>query len=359
MYTSFPKSALACSPKSIARVGATSIVSVTEGAGAARGSSNPRTGISMTQREADSQFEVTAMSLSPASKRDVNRPAREVERSRMRLSSPIDVSRPPQPPKLSETAKKRIIVLTRIFLPPYTIRAKGECIEKHFSILKQRYGEKKLKQAALRRAHLNYQRIHIGDNPGSGRVKFLLAQMHQNYYFGFSESACILAGTLLEQGLIYRLGGLMDTKGPLRFRKNGETKWLQTRHDLLDLELVDMLDLARAEGILREGRIILLAHELRWIRNMVVHDKIPLFAGRDARFLEMSVVKSRRGRVKYAKILLEKSEVAELSGSRAELTAYFCVSRARMILRSLFNTAETEAGKKNESSGDLFLWKES
>jgi hypothetical protein len=183
--------------------------------------------------------------------------------------------------------------------------------------------------------------------------------MHQNYYFGFSESACILAGTLLEQGLICRLATRMQERGPLSFRKNGERKWLQTRGDLLDLELVDMLDLARAEGVLTEGRIILLAHEIRWIRNMVVHDKVPLFRSRDGRFLELSVAKSRKGRVKYAKVLLEKAEVAELGGGRSDLTAYFCVSRVRMILRKLFSAAGTEAEKGNESSGDLFLWKES
>jgi hypothetical protein len=191
-------------------------------------------------------------------------------------------------------------------------------------------------------------------------VKFLLAQMHQNYYFGYCESACILAGTLLEQGLIYRLGTALEARGPLCFKRNREMLWVQTRGDLLDLELVDMLDLSRAEGILRDGRTLLLAHEIRWIRNMVVHDKIPLFSARDAKYLEMSVVKSRRGRVKYAKILLEKEEVAGLSQSaRAELTAYFCVSRTRMILRSLFTNVGTEAEKRNESSGDLFLWEES
>jgi hypothetical protein len=245
------------------------------------------------------------------------------------------------------------------FLEPHNSHARGKCIEKHFSVLQKRYGEKKLHEAALRREHLDYQRIHIGGGPGSGRVKFLLAQMHQNYYFGFFESACILSGTLLEQGLIHRLEGAIEKRGPLSFRKNGEKRWLQTRHDLLDLELVEMLDLARAEGILREGRVLLLAHEIRWIRNMVVHDKIPIFTVRDERLLELSVVKSRRGRTRYAKILLERSEVKDLTGSRSELTAYFCVSRARMILRSLFNDEQKEAGGRNEGSGDLFLWEES
>ncbi len=146
-------------------------------------------------------------------------------------------------------------------------------------------------------------------------------------------------------------------------RRNGEKKWLQTRSDLLDLELVDMLELARSEGMLSGGRTVLLAHEIRWIRNMVVHDKIPLFRSKDADHFEMSVPKSRRGRVKYAKVVLEKSEVSDLSGAR-ELTAYYCVSRARMILRHLFGAQDqqkrkAEAEKRNESGGDLLLWEES
>ncbi len=154
---------------------------------------------------------------------------------------------------------------------------RGECTEKHLATLRRRYGEKRLCEAAARREHLNYQRLSIGDSPGSGRVKSLLAQMHQTYYFGFSEGACILAGTLLEQGLIYRLGTALDERGPLAFNRGAEKRWLQSRHDLLELELVDMLELARSAGIITEGRTLLLAHEIRWIRNMVVHEKIPVF----------------------------------------------------------------------------------
>jgi hypothetical protein len=267
-----------------------------------------------------------------------------------------------------------------------------QCTEKHLATLRQRYGEKRLCEAAIRREHLNYQRIHIGRGPGSGRVKFLLAQMHQTYYFGFSESACILAGTVLEQALIHRLVGCMARKGPLAFTKGGERRWLQTKGDLLELELVDMLDLVRAEGIIRDGRTLLLAHEIRWIRNMVVHEKIPVFRQREDGFLEMTVAKSRRGRVRYAKVLLDRKEISELleggdespgsgapvgeasaepsveasaakphylGSAGAQLTAYFCVSRARMILRSLFSETPTEGKTNNESGGSLLLWQES
>jgi hypothetical protein len=239
---------------------------------------------------------------------------------------------------------------------------RGECTENHLATLRRRYGEKRLYEAAARREHLNYRRLSIGDGPGSGRVKSLLQQMHQTYYFGFAEGACILAGTLLEQGLIYRLGVALDERGPLPFTHGGEQRWLQTRHDLLELELVDMLDLARAQGIISEGRTLLLAHEIRWIRNMVVHEKIPVFRVKDDAHLEMTVTKSRRGRVRYARVLLDRAEVSGLVEGRkrapGELTAYFCVSRTRMVLRTLFKPS-TEAKKRDESGGSLLLWEES
>jgi len=239
---------------------------------------------------------------------------------------------------------------------------RGECTENHLATLRRRYGEKRLCEAAARREHLNYRRLSIGDGPGSGRVKSLLAQMHQTYYFGFAEGACILAGTLLEQGLIFRLGVALDERGPLAFTHGGERRWLQTRHDLLELELVDMLDLARDQGIIKDGRTLLLAHEIRWVRNMVVHEKIPVFRVRDDAHLEMTVTKSRRGRVRYARVLLDRAEVADLLEGRkpaaGELTAYFCVSRTRMVLRTLFKPS-TEAKKRDESGGGLLLWEES
>jgi hypothetical protein len=242
-----------------------------------------------------------------------------------------------------------------------------ECTGKHLQTLRHRYGEKRLREAARRRAHLNYKSIPIGDGPGSGRVKLLLAQMHQNYYFGFAESACILAGTILEQGLISLLEDRLETHGPCPYIRGGEKRWMQGRNDLLELELIDMLDLARQEGIIAGGRTLLLAHEIRWIRNMVVHEKVPLFRERDEKFIEMTVTKNRKGRIRYAKVLLEKMEADELGGGllregsgvySAETTAYFCVSRTRMILRDIFRQRETEVRSSDEGGGSFLLWQE-
>ncbi len=246
----------------------------------------------------------------------------------------------------------------------------GECTGKHLATLKRRYDERRLREAASRRAHLDYQRIAIGAATGSGRVKQLLAQMHHAYYFGFAESACILAGTVVEQALIHRLGALQDLRGPLAFARGGRRTWLSDRHDLLDLELVDMLELARAEGVLRSGKVLLLSHEIRWIRNSVVHESIPLFRPADERFLELTVAKSRKGRPRYATVRLERSEVSGLPGASAgralpthgplaaQVTAYFCVSRTRMILQNLFAGTQKEGRKRDESGGSLLLWQE-
>jgi hypothetical protein len=249
-----------------------------------------------------------------------------------------------------------------VFRRPYTTRVRGERPDDHVATLRRRYGEKRLREAAARRAHLNYQRISIGRGTGSGRVKSLLAQMHQNYYFGFAESACILAGTVLEQGLTAALGEVLDSRGPLSLAKGAERRWLQTRDDLLDLDLVAMLDLARAEGVIADGRSLLLAHQVRWIRNMVVHERIPLFRAGDAERLELRVLKNRRGRAQEALVTLPRAEVAGLAGAlpapSAEITAYFCVSRTRMILAGLFENERVEARNDDESGGGLLLWPE-
>jgi len=234
-----------------------------------------------------------------------------------------------------------------------------ESIEKHLGTLRRRYGDKRLQDAAGRRAHLDYQRISIGDSPGSGKVKFLLAQMHQNYYFGYYETACILSGVLLEQGLICCLEKVLDRRGPLLFRHGGSKRWLQNRGDLLDLELVEMLELARTEGLMRGGKTLQLAHEIRWVRNMVVHDRMPVFTRRGEKQLEMKLIKSRKPPVKHAVVVMDLEETEGLSGDKGEITAYFCISRIRKVLRNLFaSVMETKEKTEHESGGSLFQWQE-
>ncbi len=233
----------------------------------------------------------------------------------------------------------------------------------HFTTLKKRYNDSRIREAALRRAHLAYKTIKFGDEYKSGKVRFLLAQMHQNYYFGFFETACTMAGILLEQGLVLRLYNYLIKQGPIPYKKKGKVIWVQNREDLLSLDLVDLLQIVYEEGILKSERLILYSHQIRWIRNMVVHDRIPQFKRGNNGMLEMQVIKSRRKPIKYATIKIKEDELRGLTGKRGEATAYFCISRVRNVLKELLidtSKKSIENGDwENENGSYLFQWEKS
>ena len=228
----------------------------------------------------------------------------------------------------------------------------------HYRILRDRFSEKRLLEAAHRREHLQYRSIRIGDAPGSGKVRFLVAQMHQNYYFGFFETVCALGGIILEQALMYRLKRVVRERGPLGIGTPGGRKWIQNPSDLFEYGVSDLLRLAHDEGLIAGRRLMQYAHQLRWIRNMVVHEAMPFFAERGDGSLEMRVIRSRSARVSYAIIRLKGEEVAGLSQKRGEITAYYCISRLREILQVLLGDEKPKDGVTDESSGSLFRWEE-
>jgi len=235
-----------------------------------------------------------------------------------------------------------------------------DCIDEHFAILKKRFNDKKIREAAERRANLDYESIRIGEKRGSGKVRFLLAQMHQNYYFGYFETVCTIAGIILEQGLVYRLSNWITEGGPLLFkRKKRNNIWIQNREELLELDLIDLMKLAEQEKILEDKRLIMYSHQVRWIRNMVVHDRMPEFKVKDKNSLEMNVIKSRKKPVKYAKIKMRSGELKNITRKRGEITAYFCISRVREILRILLmekSIIKKQKGDINEDGSYLFHW---
>ncbi|MCD6121894.1 MAG: hypothetical protein J7K04_08655 [Spirochaetales bacterium] len=234
------------------------------------------------------------------------------------------------------------------------------CIDEHFIILRKRFNDRRLKEAAERRAGLAYESIKIGDKRGSGRVKFLLAQMHQNYYFGYFETACTLAGIILEQGLVFRISNWISERGPILFKRKKENSiWIQNREQLLELDLIGLLFLAEKEKILDDRRLILVSHQIRWIRNMVVHDRMPYFRDTGKKNLEMKVLKSRKKPVKYATIKLDAEEVRNIKKPGGEITAYFCISRVREVLKVLLgqnNKKKLEKEKNHENGSYLFRW---
>lgn len=228
----------------------------------------------------------------------------------------------------------------------------------HYRTLKNRFSDKRLLEAAHRREHLRYRSLRIGDAPGSGKVRFLLAQMHQNYYFGFFETVCALGGIILEQALMYRLRRAVSVRGPLAMEDNGRRMWIQSAGDLFDHNVSALLKLAHDEGLIKGKRVMQCAHELRWIRNMVVHEAMPFFVERQGGVLEMRVIRSRSKPASYAMIRMKGQEVEGLSRKRGEITAYYCVSRLREILQSLLREDRPENEVTDESSGSLFQWEE-
>jgi len=228
----------------------------------------------------------------------------------------------------------------------------------HYRTLRDRFSEKRLLEAAHRREHLQYRSIRIGDAPGSGKVRFLVAQMHQNYYFGFFETVCALGGIILEQALTYRLKRVLRERGPLQLRSAEVRRWIQKPSELFELGVSDLLRLAQEQGLMPGRRVMQYAHQLRWIRNMVVHEAMPFFALREDGTLEMRVIRSRSGRVSYAIIRLKGEEVAELEQKRGEITAYYCISRLREILQVLLRDEKPKGGVTDECSGCLFRWEE-
>ena len=233
-----------------------------------------------------------------------------------------------------------------------------ESVAKHLRILRERFGDKRLSEAAYRRAHLNYRSLRLGDGPGTGKVKFLLAQMHQNYYFGYFETVCALGGIILEQALVLRLRHRLSAHKVLVLGKASKRRWVQHAGEILEHSITDLLNYAHEEGLLASRRLIRYAHHIRWIRNMVVHERMPMFADVDGDHLEMKVTRSRKKRASYATIRLNKKEVADLGSSRGEITAYYCVSRLRQILRGLLAEEEPDSGVEDESSASLFHWEE-
>lgn len=90
--------------------------------------------------------------------------------------------------------------------------------------LKERYNETLLEEAENRRKKLKYQRMHVGqiNNPRLEHMIKLLYQVHQNYYFGYFEASCTLAGSLFEQSLMILLEEKIQEEGYIYKYDNGK-----------------------------------------------------------------------------------------------------------------------------------------
>ena len=63
----------------------------------------------------------------------------------------------------------------------------------------ERYNDEFLEKAEIRRKALQYKRMHVGliNSDRMEHMIKLLYQVHQNYYLGYFEASCTLAGSML------------------------------------------------------------------------------------------------------------------------------------------------------------------
>ena len=94
-------------------------------------------------------------------------------------------------------------------------------IKKPKLTLKERYNDEFLEKAEIRRKALQYKRMHVGliNSDRMEHMIKLLYQVHQNYYLGYFEASCTLAGSMFEQSLMILLEEKINEDGFISIKK--------------------------------------------------------------------------------------------------------------------------------------------
>ena len=92
--------------------------------------------------------------------------------------------------------------------------------------LKERYSDEFLEKAECRRKALQYKRMHVGqiNTDRMAHMIKLLYQVHQNYYLGYFEASCTLAGSMFEQSLMILLEEKINEDGFISVKKSKNGK---------------------------------------------------------------------------------------------------------------------------------------
>ena len=100
-------------------------------------------------------------------------------------------------------------------------RLKTDNIKKPKLTLKERYNDEFLEKAEIRRKALQYKRMHVGliNSDRMEHMIKLLYQVHQNYYLGYFEASCTLAGSMFEQSLMILLEEKINEDGFISIKK--------------------------------------------------------------------------------------------------------------------------------------------
>ena len=149
--------------------------------------------------------------------------------------------------------------------------------------LKERYNEEFLEKAECRRKALQYKRMHVGqiNTDRMAHMIKLLYQVHQNYYLGYFEASCTLAGSMFEQSLMILLEEKINEDGFISVKKskNGKPYFekITNVEDLAQCNIGILISIVGYYKMLPHNEYNL-AKTLQNIRNCIVHDMLPKFS---------------------------------------------------------------------------------
>lgn len=216
-----------------------------------------------------------------------------------------------------------------------------EKINKPKLSLKERYNKEFLEKAEERRRALQYKRMHVG-KINSDRMEHmikLLYQVHQNYYLGYFEASCTLAGSMFEQSLMILLEEKINEDGFISVKKYKKEKpyyeKIDNIEDLAQCNIGTLISMVGSYKMLPNNEYNL-AKTLQNIRNCIVHDMLPNFSIIDGYYQANIKINLSSDITKIIKISEKEVKTHTTGQSSIELWSYFLLTRTRSLIEYLF-----------------------
>lgn len=207
--------------------------------------------------------------------------------------------------------------------------------------LKERYNEEFLEKAECRRKALQYKRMHVGQI-NTDRLEHmikLLYQVHQNYYLGYFEASCTLAGSMFEQSLMILLEEKINEDGFISVKKSKDGKPYYEKitnvEDLAQCNIGILISIVGYYKMLPHNEYNL-AKTLQNIRNCIVHDMLPKFSLTNGYYQAEIKINLSSNITKVVKIPEAEIKSRTTGQSSIELWSYFLLTRTRSLIEFLF-----------------------
>ena len=214
-------------------------------------------------------------------------------------------------------------------------------IKKPKLTLKERYNDEFLEKAEIRRKALQYKRMHVGliNSDRMEHMIKLLYQVHQNYYLGYFEASCTLAGSMFEQSLMILLEEKINEDGFISIKKlkNGKPYYdkITNIEDLAQCNIGTLISIVGYYKMLPNNEYNL-AKTLQNIRNCIVHDMLPKFSLIGGYYQAEIKINLSSNITKVVKISEAEIKNRTAGQSSIELWSYFLLTRTRNLIEFLF-----------------------